>query len=157
MLASPLTEVEIVLGYAVAFVGFSMVQTIIIIGTILLYSPAILLEIGIVFLLVFILVFGSVALAIAFSSRMKSELQVIQMIPLYIIPQLFFSGAFFSISFLPQILQFIPYLFPLTYYVQAVKAAMFFKASIVDILPHIIVLIFYASIGLLLAVTRGRR
>ncbi len=154
MRASPLNETEIVIGYVIAFIAVSIVQTTIISVVIVYFSPNMLSAMGLLIPLVLLLVMGSVTLAIAASYRMRTELQVIQMIPIYIIPQIFLCGIFFPASLLPSYLSFLPYLFPLTYYVMAVKAVVFFGATLIDIAIPILVLTLFAIFGLGLAVAR---
>jgi len=154
MRASPFSDLEMVIGYVIAFIAISIVQTTIISLVIVYYSPGILSAMGLLIPLVLLLVIGSVTLAIAVSYRTKNELQVLQMIPIFIIPQIFLCGIFFPVSLLPSYLSFLPYLFPLTYYVTAVKSVVFFGATIVDIVIPIIVLSLYGLLGLALAVAR---
>jgi ABC-2 type transport system permease protein len=154
MRASPLSELDVVIGYVIAFIGVSLVQTTIITLVIVYYSPTILSTIGMLILPIVLLAVQSVTLAIAAAYRMKTELQVMQMIPIYIIPQIFLSGIFFSASLLPSYLSFLPYVFPLTYYVMAVKSVVFYGATLVDIAVPIIALTLYAILGIVLAVAR---
>jgi ABC-2 type transport system permease protein len=154
MRASPLSDLEVVFGYIIAFIAVSIVQTTLITLVIVYYSPSILSAMGMLILPILLLAVQSVTLAIAASYRMKTELQVIQMIPIFIIPQIFLCGIFFPVSLLPSYLSFLPYLFPLTYYVMAVKGVVFFGATLVDIVIPIIALSLYAVLGVALAVAR---
>ncbi len=154
MRASPLSELDVVIGYVIAFIGVSLVQTTIITLVIVYYSPSILSTIGMLIVPIVLLAVQSVTLAIAAAYRMKTELQVMQMIPIYIIPQIFLSGIFFSASLLPSYLSFLPYLFPLTYYVMAVKSVVFYGATLIDIAIPILALTLYAILGVVLAVAR---
>lgn len=152
MRASPLSDLDVVIGYVIAFIGVSLVQTTMITLVIVYYSPSILSAMGMLVLPILLLVVASVTLAIAVSYRMKTELQVVQMIPIYVVPQIFLSGIFFPLSMLPSYLAFLPYVFPLTYYVMAVKGVVFFGATLLDIVIPIIALSLYAVLGVGLAV-----
>lgn len=154
MHASPLTDIEIVLGYVIAFIGVSIVQTTLVSCVIIYFSPTLLSSILQVIPLMLLLVMGSVTLAIAISYRMKNELQILQMIPMFIIPQMFLSGLLFPLSLLPWYLSFLPYFFPLTYFVMAVKAVVFFHATLLDVALPLLVLSLYSLIGIGLAVAR---
>ncbi len=154
MQASPLTNVEIVLGYVIAFIGVSLIQTSLVSCVIIYFSPRLLSSILMMIPLVLLLSTGSVTLAIAVSYRMKNELQVMQMIPLFIIPQMFLSGLLFPLSMLPVYLVLLPYVFPLTYYVMAVKAVVFFNASFLDVLMPLAVLLLYCLLGIVLSIVK---
>ncbi|NHI84180.1 MAG: ABC transporter permease [Candidatus Thorarchaeota archaeon] len=154
MHASPLSDIEIVLGYVIAFIGVSFVQTALVSCVILYYSPRLLSSLLLVTPLVLLLAIGSVTLAIAASYRMKNELQVLQMIPMFIIPQMFLSGLLFPLTLLPAYLAFLPYIFPLTYFVMAVKAVVFFHATLLDVTIPLLVLLLYCILGLGLALVK---
>jgi len=154
MRSTPMGDLEIVLGYSIAFVGVSIVQTTLISGVILYLSPTLLSSILQVVPLVLLLAIGSVTLAIAASYRMKNELQIMQMIPMFIIPQMFLSGLLFPLSALPSYLAWLPYFFPLTYYVMAVRSLAFFNATLLDVIVPTIVLVVYCLLGIALSIAR---
>jgi ABC-2 type transport system permease protein len=156
MHASPLTDFEIVLGYVIAFIFVSLIQTTLVSIVILYFSPTLLSSIVMILPLVILLATGSVTLAIAVSYRMKNELQVMQMIPLFIIPQMFLSGLLFPITMLPAYLAFLPYVFPLTYFVMAVKAVVFFNATLLDVIVPLMVLLLYCLLGIFLSIAKRR-
>ena len=154
MHASPLTDIEIVFGYVIAFIGVSLIQTALVSFVILYFSPRLFSSILLMLPLVLLLATGSVTLAIAVSYRMKNELQVMQMIPLFIIPQMFLSGLLFPLSMLPPYLAALPYIFPLTYFVMAVKALVFFQATLLDVSIPMVVLSIYCLLGIVLSVAK---
>jgi len=154
MQASPLTNIEIVFGYVIAFIGVSLIQTTLVSCVIIYFSPRLLSSILVMIPLVLLLAIGSVTLAIAVSYRMKNELQVMQMIPLFIIPQMFLSGLLFPLSMLPVYLAPLPYIFPLTYFVMAVKAVVFFNASFLDVIVPVGVLLLYCFLGIILSIAK---
>jgi len=88
---------------------------------------------------------------------MKTELQVIQMIPIFIIPQLFLSGLIVPLRSFPAILIPLAYVLPLTYYVEAVKRITFMNASIFDIWLELAVLVAYFLLGIILSIKKFRR
>jgi ABC-2 type transport system permease protein len=154
MHASPLTDFEIVLGYVIAFICVSLIQTTLVSVVILYFSPILLSSILMILPLVVLLATGSVTLAIAVSYRMKNELQVMQMVPLFIIPQMFLSGLLFPLTMLPAYLALLPYIFPLTYFVMAVKSVVFFNATLLDVIVPLLVLLFYCLLGIFLSIAK---
>jgi len=154
MQSTPLNDLEIVLGYSIAFIGVSLVQTTLISIVIIALSPRLLTSILLLIPLVFLLAMGSVTLAIAVSYRMKNELQIMQMIPVFIIPQMFLSGLLFPLTALPPYLAWLPYIFPLTYFVEATRAVAFFNATLLDVIIPVIVLVMYCMLGIVLSVAR---
>ncbi|MFX0108765.1 MAG: ABC transporter permease [Candidatus Hodarchaeota archaeon] len=154
MQSTPLSDLEIVLGYSVAFIGVLLVQTMVISIVIIYIAPRILSSILLLIPLVVLLAIGSVTLALAISVRMKNELQVIQLMLVFILPQMFLSGLLFPLSQIPSFIAMVPYFFPLTYYVEAARAVAFYNASILDEIVPVIIMILYCLLGILASVVK---
>jgi ABC-2 type transport system permease protein len=137
LLATPVTRSEIVTGYTLGFALFATIQVIVLLtwalGTI--HIPAIgplpTFSIGlgipvagspaIAFLVVLLLAIGAVSLGIFLSTFARTELQIIQFIPLVLAPQFLLSGVIFPVSSLPEVLQPFVRLMPLTYAVDGLR------------------------------------
>jgi len=154
MQSTPLTDIEIVLGYSVAFIGVLLVQTAVISAVVIYISPRLLSSILLLIPLVVLLAIGSVTLALAISYRMKNELQVIQLMLVFILPQMFLSGLLFPLSQMPSYLAMAPYIFPLTYYVKAARAVAFYNASILDEIVPVTIMILYCILGIMASVVK---
>ena len=81
-------------------------------------SPALL------FLLAVLLALGAVNLGIFLSTFARTELQVIQFIPVVIVPQGLLGGIFWPIDRLPDILQPVAQVLPVTYAVDGLREVM---------------------------------
>lgn len=95
LMASPIQKWEVVVGYLLGFGIFTGIQSTIII----LYSIYVLdlLMVGdFIWVLVITLLsaFTALSLGMLLSAYAQNELQIIQFIPLVIVPQVFFSGLF---------------------------------------------------------------
>ncbi|MFX1370143.1 MAG: ABC transporter permease [Promethearchaeota archaeon] len=154
MQSTPLSDLEIVLGYSVAFIGVLLIQTTVISAVVIYIAPRILSSILLLVPLVVLLAIGSVTLALAISYRMKNELQVIQLMLVFILPQMFLSGLLFPLSQMPSYIAFLPYIFPLTYYVEAARAVAFYNASILDEIVPVIIMISYCILGIIASVAK---
>jgi|GEM_PF-135679 len=127
--ASPATESEIVIGYALAFSLVSMAQATVILLTALglfhIYiAPPVWYHILITYGFLIFLGMGHQCLGILLSSGAKNELQAIQFVPLIIFPSILLCGLLFPIESIPQYLRPISYIIPLTYCIDAVRGAM---------------------------------
>jgi ABC-2 type transport system permease protein len=67
---------------------------------------------------------GAVNLGIFLSTYARTELQIVQFIPLVILPQALLGGVFWPVERLPDILQAIAHVLPVTYAVQALREVM---------------------------------
>ena len=145
LLATPVTRFEIVTGYSLGFGTFATIQVIVLtlfilnsiqvpsFGPIGDYStPAFSIGLGVdsagspflAFAVALLLSLGAVNLGIFLSTFARTELQVIQFIPLVIVPQALLSGILWPIERLPDVLQAIAHVLPLTYAVEGLRAVM---------------------------------
>lgn len=115
LLTTPIKRYEIVLGYLSGFSLFAIVQTILLV-VYAIYILKIHVE-GSHLLLILnniILAFVALGLGLFISTFAKSEFQMIQFIPLIIVPQLLFSGII-PIETMHKPLQWLSYFMPLRY------------------------------------------
>ena len=131
LMATPVARGEIVAGYSLGFGLLATVQM-----AVLLTWALGSLEIGPVhiglgietagsaayaFIVVLLLAIGAVSLGILVSTFARTELQVIQSIPLIMVPQFLLSGVLFPVSSLPEILQPLVLIMPLHYAVDGLR------------------------------------
>lgn len=125
LLASPVKRGEIVLGYLLGFGVFALVQSLVI----LLFSVYVLgAKLAGSLLSAFVIeglfVAVAVVMGIFFSFYARNELQVIQFIPIVIIPQVILSGFMTPIETLWKPLQWLAAVMPMTYANDALRAVM---------------------------------
>jgi ABC-2 type transport system permease protein len=150
LMASPVSRIDILVGYLLGFLMFAIVQTLIL----FFYSVYVLKvdfhgDLWQIILFQVIIGILAVCLGIFVSAFARNEFQMIQFIPLIIVPQVFVCGLIFPVSQLPDYLQWIGKFLPLTYGVDGIRALMLQGAGLVNIGKDIGVLVAYA-IGLLI-------
>jgi len=140
LLATPVTRAEIVVGYSIGFSAFATIQVIVLTAYILgrLDVPA-LGPIGaftlglnvqsagspaIAFFVAFLMAVGAVNLGIFLSTFARTEFQILQFIPIVILPQGLLGGIFWPVDRLPDVLQAIAHVLPVTYAVDALREVM---------------------------------
>ena len=137
LMATPVTRGEVVSGYTLGFGVFAMIQVAVLlawaIGTIHVPAigplPAFAIGLGIpvvgspllAYLVVVELALGAVSLGILLSTFARTELQVIQFIPVVLAPQFLLSGVLFPVNSLPEVLQPLVVIMPLGYAVDALR------------------------------------
>lgn len=147
ILTSPLTRGEIILGYILSHSILSIVQaTSVILTTFLIFGAQIeytVLSLIQAYLIIYLVVIGALGIGIFLSTLAKTEFQILQFIPLVIIPFMLLSGVWAPIETLPDWLQPISQLIPLTYANLAMRDILLRKKSFLDVpIPLIILLIF---------------
>jgi len=175
LLATPVQRGEIVLGYAIGFTIFATLQVLILTAYVLGHvdvatiGPIGAFTIGlnvqsagspaIAFLIAFLLAVGAVNLGIFLSTFARTELQVVQFIPIVIVPQGLLGGVFWPIDRLPDVLQVVAHVLPVTYAVDALREVML-KGSDVGtaaVQKDVVVLIAIAAVFVVLATLTIRR
>jgi ABC-2 type transport system permease protein len=165
------TRGEVVGGYLLGFGLFATIQVAILLtwslGTIHVPSigplPAFAIGLGIpiagspliAFLVVVLLGLGAVSLGIFLSTFARTELQVIQFIPLVLVPQFLLSGVLFPVSSLPPVLQPLAALMPLSYAVDALRQV-FIRGAGLDVWELQRDILLLAGIALLFAFVASR-
>ncbi len=160
LLASPLTKVEMVLGYMAGFSFFALLQsTIILLFTVYVIRIHYAGNIFIVFLIVAILTVGAVNLGIFLSTYARNELQAVQFIPMVVVPQALLGGIFWPLKEMHVIFQGIAHLLPLTYANFALQAVMIKGQGILNpgVAADIGALLLFAAIMVVLASVGLRR
>jgi len=158
LMASPISRMDVVAGYLLGFLLFALMQTLII-----FFYMVYVLDVNFQGDLWQILIFqvligiGAVCLGTFFSVFARNEFQIMQFIPLIILPQIFLCGVLWPVNQMPDYLQWIAKFLPLNYGVEGIRALMLQGQSLLDIGKDIGVLAAYAAGLLVLAALTLRR
>lgn len=138
-LATPVKPVEVLGGYTLGFGTLALVQSaiIVLIALTLIGFPC---EgnVALVVLTAVSLAIVSVTLGLLVSGLASSAFQVIQLMLLFVVPQILLSGLF-DLSAAPEWLRAISACLPLTYGVDALRAIMLRGADVIQIGPDLAV------------------
>jgi ABC-2 type transport system permease protein len=160
LLATPLTRVELVLGYLGGFALFALLQALVILAfTVFVLKVQYRGNLATIFIVEAVLVVGAVSLGLAISAFARNELQAVQFVPLVLVPQIFLSGLLVPVDQLNDILRALSTIFPLTYANQALRSVMVKGYALTDplILRDIGILAAFAVVMAALAVLSIRR
>lgn len=158
LLASPVTEGEIVAGYALAFGIVGLVQACVILATaVLLFQVNILGNVLLVLFILVLLAIGSQGMGFLLSSMARSEFQAVQFAPLVFIPSILLAGVFWPIEAIPEFLRPISALIPLTYAVEGCRSVMLRGWGVEEVLPEIAILLCFAVAMLLISTLMLKR
>lgn len=143
-LATPLKRSSIVFGYFLGFFLFVAIQTVVI--QIMIVDILGVDRLGSYWLLLFMnLVVATVALSLGLllSTFARTEFQLLQFIPVAVVPQFFFSGVF-DLSNAPTWVKWISDIMPLSYATNALQNVMIRGYGFVEIANDFYVLIGFA-------------
>ena len=170
LLATPVRRSEIVVGYSAGFGFFATVQ----VALILLFAlgslsvprigPVGSFEVGLgianagspllAFVVIFLTAIGAVNLAIFLSTFARTELQILEFIPIVIVPQALLGGVFWSVDSLPDPLQAVARLLPMTHAIDGLRAVLLRGAGLSDGTLQIDIA-FLAGVAILFVVLAG--
>lgn len=151
LLATPATRLEIILGYMGGLGLFAMVQVLIIVAfTIWVLKVHFVGSVTLMLVIVGLLALVGVSMGILASTFARNEFQVIQFIPIVIIPQGLLSGMVWPIEDMPAYLRPLAYIMPLTYANRALRDVMLKGQGLTDIWLDLLVLLamVFATVGL---------
>ncbi|OGD46880.1 MAG: hypothetical protein A3K76_05495 [Euryarchaeota archaeon RBG_13_57_23] len=152
LLATPVTEGEIIAGYALAFGVVGLAQSVVILtAAVLLFDIQIAGNALLVLLLIFLLGVGNQGLGFLLSSVAKNEFQAVQLIPLILFPSILLAGVFWPLEAVPSFLQPVSYVLPLTYAVEGCRSVMIRGWGMGDVALQLVVLLAFATVMLLLS------
>jgi len=146
LLVSPLRRSEIVIGYVLGFGVFTLLQA----GLIAWFAVDILDmvlvgSLGYVLLITALLALAALTLGVFLSTYAANEFQMIQFIPIVIVPQIFFCGLF-PLETIHPWLRWISHLLPLTYGADALREVMVRGGGWNEIAIDIYVLLAFAAL-----------
>ena len=157
LLATPVKRSEIVYGYMLSYGLIAIFQTaVVVLAAIWLLDVEVVGNLFHVIIVNVVLALVALAFGILLSTLAKSEFQMMQFIPLVIIPQLFFSGII-PLSSMGDWAQTVGKFLPLTYSGDAMSQIILYGRGIGDILPNIGLLLIFLVILTVLNIVGLRR
>jgi ABC-2 type transport system permease protein len=158
LLTTPVSEGEIVSGYAISFGLMALAQSIVILVTgVLLFNIQVEGSFLVALLVFFLLGVGSMGMGLMFSSVARNELQAVQFIPLVFIPSILLAGIFWPLEAIPEILRPISSFIPLTYAIDGARSVMIRGWGADQIWIQILILALFALAMLLLSTLMLKR
>lgn len=158
LMATRVGKLDIVLGYALAFGIFGMVQSLI--TTAVAVFALGMNATGPLWFVVVVAIMDTllgVALGLLASAFARTEFQAVQFMPAFIFPQLLVCGLFVPLAQLPDALNAIAYWLPLTYAVDALNGVVVHTTVVNDMWRDLWVIVAFIAGSLLLASLTLRR
>lgn len=150
LMSTPIKRFEVILGYLLGYGFFAVLQTtVIIIFSIKVLNINCAGAIGYVFLINFVCAIVALSLGILLSTFATSEFQMMQFIPLVIVPQIFFCGIF-PLDGMAEWIKNLAYFMPLYYISDALSGVMYKAYDFGDIYLDLLVGLGFSIIFIIL-------
>ena len=147
LMATPINRLEIVLGYMMGLGIFALIQSaVVLLFTVWVLDIDYAGNLLVVFIIEAILTMVAANMGIAASTFATNEFQVVQFIPLVIVPQGLLSGTIWAIEEMPTLLQPLAYVMPMTYANKAMRAVMIKGQGLGSVWFELVVLVGFAAL-----------
>ena len=158
LMASPVSRLDVVIGYLFGFFIFALTQTLVVLlFTIYVLHVHYAGDLWQIFVFQVVIIAGAVNLGIFISAFARNEFQMVQFIPLMIVPQIFLGGLLWPVEQMPNYLQWLSKVLPLTYAVRGLRDIMLSGKSLLDVIFELSVLVIFAVVASILAALTLRR
>ena len=157
LLATPVKRSEVVFGYILSYSLLAIVQTIIVtLSSIYLLNIEVVGSLYYVIIVNVLLAMVALTLGLLLSTIAKSEFQIMQFIPIVVIPQMFFSGIV-SVESMGKIAVYISKILPVTYASDGLSKIILEGKSLVAVKYDVIVLIVFCIVLIVLNIIGLKR
>lgn len=153
LLATPVKRSEIIFGYSLSYGLMAIFQTVLIVlFTIKVLNIEVVGSIWLILLTTFLLSLVAIAAGLLLSTFVKSEFQLMQFIPLVVIPQIFFSGLI-PLDSLDTWAKVLSFIFPIKYAAEAISNVMMrgftFTGIGIDLVVIILFIVVLTSVNII--------
>jgi ABC-2 type transport system permease protein len=147
-LSTPIRRSELVIGYALAFAVLVVAQAALIaVASVYLYGMLLVGSFAWLLVITLLLAISAMTIGMLLSAFARSEFQLIQFIPVVIVPQIFFSGLF-QIETMHPVLQALGRVLPLTYGAHGMREVMIRGGGLSEIATDLVVLTVFPAVCL---------
>ncbi|MCL5407119.1 MAG: ABC transporter permease [Patescibacteria group bacterium] len=158
ILISPINRLAIVLGKATAQAIRGLIQgAIVLLLAFLLFGVTIHGNLLLIILLLLLGIFSFVGLGILVSAIASEQETATQLLFMFQFPMLFLSGVFFPIALMPNFMQKIAHVIPLTYAITALRKVMVLGAGVGEVKSEMLILAIFGVVTLAISVPIFKR
>jgi ABC transporter DrrB family efflux protein len=158
LLVTPVRPFGLMLGKLVPYGLIGIVETFTVLTVMRLIfdvpikgSLLLLLSLSILFL------FTALAIGLLISTKAQNQMQALQLAWLIMLPSVLLSGFMFPRDSMPVIMRFIGYMVPATHFMEIIRGIVLRGATLVDLLPEVLTLMFMGLVLLVLSAFRFRK
>lgn len=121
LMTTPIRKGDFVAGYALAFAVLALLQAVVVVGWSVWLGMDVAGPLWLVFVVALLVALLGCTLGLAASALARTEFQAVQMMPAIVLPQLITCGLLMPRDQMPEILEWLSRVLPLTYAVDAMQ------------------------------------
>lgn len=158
ILISPIDRLAIVVGKALAQAVRGLIQgSLVLLLAIILFGVKIHGSLLLIVLILLLGVFSFVGFGILVSAAATEQETATQLLFMFQFPMLFLSGVFFPISMMPEFMQAISKVIPLTYAIEALRKVMILGAGFNSVQTELLILLAFGLVATSISVPVFKR
>lgn len=157
LMASPIGKGDVIAGYALAFALLAVVQAVVLtsftVGVLGMNSRG---SLGLIMLVAVLDAILGSTLGLAASALARTEFQAVQLMPVFLFPQLITCGLLIPRAAMPSVLEAISRALPLTYGIDALQR-LEVGATFADVRDDVLVIVGFITLAIVVGSTTLRR
>lgn len=158
LIATPVSRAELMIGKVLPYALIGLVQT-----TLVLALGMWLFDVPIrgsaldVYVAAVLLILASLTLGLLISTLAQSQFQAMQMTFFVFLPSILLSGFMFPFAGMPQVVQWLAEVLPLTHFLRLIRGVMLRGARLLELWPDVLALLVFTVVMMTLAILRFRK
>ena len=158
LIATPLSRSELMVGKVLPYIAIGLVQTtVILLLGIWLFRVPVRGSVLDVYLAASLLILANLTLGLLISTRARSQFQSMQLTMFVFLPSILLSGFMFPFSGMPQLVQWLAEVLPLTHFLRLIRGVMLRGAGLFELWPDVLALLAFTVVMMTLAISRFRK
>lgn len=158
LLVMPISPLEVMLGKIMPYVLVGFLQGTLVLGAaVMLFGVPVAGSIALLAALTILFITTNLSIGYTFSTFAKTQLQSVQMVMMFFLPNILLSGFMFPFAGMPTWAQWVSEGLPLTHYLRIVRAIMLKGSTLVDLHVEAFWLAALMLLAMTIAVTRFHR
>jgi ABC-2 type transport system permease protein len=158
LIATPVSVSELMVGKVLPYAVIGLVQTtVILLVGLWLFDVPIRGSVLDIYVAAILLVLANLTLGLLISTKAQTQFQAMQMTFFVFLPSILLSGFMFPFAGMPQVVQWIAEVLPLTHFLRLIRGVMLRGAALVELWPSVLALVAFTTVMMTAAILRFRK
>ena len=158
LIATPLSRAGLMIGKVLPYAVIGLVQTTLILALgVWMFDVPLRGSLLDVYVAALLLILANLAMGLLISTRASTQFQAIQITMFVFLPSILISGFMFPFAGMPDVVQWVAELLPMTHFLRLVRGIMLRGASLAELWPGVLALLGFTLLTMTLAILRFRK
>ncbi len=158
LIATPLSRAGLMIGKVLPYAVIGLVQTSLILALgVWMFDVPLRGSLLDVYVAALLLILANLAMGLLISTRASTQFQAIQITMFVFLPSILISGFMFPFAGMPDVVQWVAEVLPMTHFLRLVRGIMLRGASLAELWPGVLALLGFTLLTMTLAILRFRK